>query len=234
MLLFLSWPESQKNYPTRGQIPISVLPALEPKREVNNRTASPASESRNSRVKGPGSITQNVPPPPPKELAKPSTRLYESPVEKPTPERQKEISIARRPLPTLKELLPPAAWSAKGERSSAREDPVRLDTREPRYVPYFESIKRSIENVWEYPEPALRRGLQGKLVIEFTVLENGALEGTQMIRSSGFPELDQEALRAVRAASPFLPIPPSIGRNRIDIVASFEYHDNRLRYDFSR
>ena len=42
--------------------------------------------------------------------------------------------------------------------------------------------------------------------------------------------LDDEALRAVKAAAPFGPIPSWVGKNRIDIIASFEYLDNRLNY----
>jgi protein TonB len=105
-----------------------------------------------------------------------------------------------------------------------------LNTRERKYVSYFTSIKQAIQIVWDYPESALRHGLEGKLVLEFTILGNGALEGTRLVRSSGFAVLDNEAIRAVQAASPFHPIPPWIGRNRLDIIASFEYHDNRMKY----
>lgn len=121
-------------------------------------------------------------------------------------------------------------WPPSGERANSKEGAVRLDTREPKYVSYFTSIKQAIELVWEYPEPALRQGLQGKLVLEFTILGDGHLEGTRLVRSSGFSVLDQEAMRAVQAASPFHPIPPWIGKSRLDVVASFEYHDNRLKY----
>lgn len=147
---------------------------------------------------------------------------------------REQFTILQRPLPSLKELLPPPTWSASRERSSSREEPIRLDTREPKYLTYFNSIKRAIELVWEYPEPALRHGVQGKLVLEFTILANGSVEAARLIRSSGFSVLDQEALRAITAASPFHPIPPWIGKNRLDIIASFEYLDNRLHYRFSQ
>jgi TonB family protein len=139
-------------------------------------------------------------------------------------------AIVQRPLPTLKELLPPVTWAPSGDKPRRNEEAVRLDTKEPQYVSYFTSIKRAIELVWEYPEAALLHGLQGKLVLEFTVLGNGRLEKTRLLRSSGFPVLDQEAVRAVKAASPFHPIPQWIGRERLDIIASFEYHDNRIKY----
>jgi len=148
----------------------------------------------------------------------------------PAPRQREKITIVQRPLPTLKELLPPVTWAPSRERGSEDEGAVRLDTKEPKYISYFTSIKRAIELVWEYPEPALRQGLQGKLVLEFTILSNGQLEKTRLIRSSGFTMLDQEALRAVQAAAPFHPIPPSIGKTRLEVIASFEYHDNRVRY----
>lgn len=142
-------------------------------------------------------------------------------------------AIVQRQLPTLKELLPPVTWAPPRERARGNGETVRLDTREPKYISYFASIKRAIEIVWEYPEPALRHGLQGKLVLEFTILGNGQLDRTRLIRSSGFRVLDEEAMRAVRAASPFRPIPPWIGKNRLEIIASFEYLDNRLEYGFT-
>ena len=138
--------------------------------------------------------------------------------------------LTERKLPTLKELLPPATWSAPRESNTEREGPVRLDTKNPQYITYFNSIKRDIEFVWQYPEPALRYGLQGKLLLEFSILADGHLESARIIRSSGSSLLDDEALRAIRAAAPFNPIPAWIERRKIDIIASFEYLDNRLDY----
>jgi len=52
--------------------------------------------------------------------------------------------VAERPLPTLKELLPPMGWSADG-RVGGANGPIQLDTKDPQYVTYFNSIKRAIE-----------------------------------------------------------------------------------------
>lgn len=212
------------------QIPISFLPAPEEKQIEPSRGAREP-RTRPSRA--------------PAEVAKKSTPLLEEVTKRPAEPSQKEEkserlkrqelekkTIVDRPLPTLKELLPPVAWAPSGERTGDKDGPVRLDTREPKYIPYFTSIKRAIELVWEYPEPALRYGIQGKLVLEFTILGNGHLEETRLVRSSGFSVLDQEAIRAVKAAAPFGPIPPWIGKSRLDITASFEYYDNRLKYGF--
>lgn len=156
--------------------------------------------------------------------------------EKPPPAREPlpdKAIVAERSLPTLKELLPPVGWSAQ-TRGDSPNGPLRLDTKDPQYVTYFNSIKRAIEVVWQYPELALRYGLQGRLLLEFSILGNGDIESAKIIRSSGSNLLDDEALRAVKAAAPFGPIPPWVGKNRLDIVASFEYLDNRLNYRFMR
>lgn len=219
---------SQPSLPGKGiaieQIPVSVLPEVE-----ESKAEAPKAAERPVRRPAKAAV----------QVAKKSPPLPEETARRPRPEPEREegraaptrpgrerYTIVQRPLPTLKELLPPVT----GSRASDKEGPVRLDTQDPQYVSYTTSIKRAIELVWEYPESALRQGLQGRLVLEFTILGNGQLEQTRLIRSSGFSVLDQEAIRAVRAASPFHPIPPWIGKSRLDVVASFEYHDNRLKY----
>lgn len=210
------------------QIPVSVLPEVEegkpdpPPKAVERARSRPAKAAVQVAKKSP---------PPPEETARRPQFLPERKESRQVPTRpdREKYTIVQRPLPTLKELLPPVTPSL-GERATTKEGPVRLDTQDPKYVSYTTSIKRAIELVWEYPEPALRHGLQGKLVLEFTILGDGQLAGTRLVRSSGYSILDHEAVRAVQAASPFHPIPPWIGKSRLDVVASFEYHDNRLKY----
>ncbi len=113
------------------------------------------------------------------------------------------------------------------------EEVVRLDSTDPNYISYLASVKRDIELVWEYPPPALSQGIQGVLVVEFRIKKNGTLMQAQLVRSSGYPILDDEAIRAVQAAAPFHPIPPWIGKERLAISASFEYDDNRLKYSYT-
>ena len=144
---------------------------------------------------------------------------------------QENTVIAERELPTVKDLLPPLTWSSSNSRVSA---PVSLNTKDPIFVSYFNKIKQSIESEWEYPELALRYGLQGKLSLEFTIAKDGQLTQLRMLRSSGSQLLDEEAIRAIKAAAPFPPIPPWIKSNPLPISASMEYHDNRLNYRFSR
>jgi periplasmic protein TonB len=136
------------------------------------------------------------------------------------PVAEKSI-VAKSALPPIQDILP-------------RERRIPLGTKEPRYASYLENVRRAIDFNWEYPELALLYGLQGKLIVEFTILANGRIEFLTLVRSSGSTLLDEEALRAIRAAAPFPRIPTTMSANRLLISASMEYHDGRLKYQFGR
>lgn len=245
LFLLLVWGRPSIRTRPQESIAVSLLPPPPPEESQTNPSPAP-SEAPRRPSKAPVKIAKKNSPPLrektaiPKEkpaIAREIPELKEPTREAARPPAREQIPdkaiVTERPLPTLKELLPPVGWSADA-RASGANGPVRLDTKDPQYVTYFNSIKRAIEVVWQYPELALRYGLQGRLLLEFSILGNGDIESAKIVRSSGSNLLDEEALRAVKAAAPFGPIPAWIGKNRIDIVASFEYLDNRLNYRFMR
>lgn len=67
------------------------------------------------------------------------------------------------------------------------------------------SVHAGIDRTLEYPRVARRNGIQGRTVLEFTLLKNGAIRDLVVRESSGHPILDQAALAAVRRAAPFPP-----------------------------
>jgi protein TonB len=220
--------------PPPDPITVSVLPEREPPAGPAARARKAAPETRSPKAPAAGVRKEPV-------VVKEQKELFAAPRDKPEPiARPREepaprepipenTLVVERPLPTLKELLPPANYSTGTARNSA----VNLNTRDPLYVSYFTKIKQSIEQQWEYPEAALRYGLQGRLSLEFAIGGNGQLEQLRMIRSSGSQVLDEEALRAIKAAAPFPPIPAWIKSVPLVISASMEYHDNRL-HQFAR
>jgi len=246
LIFLLLWPSPQKRTNPQDMISISFLPApretpvkpaplpkkaptkpmVVPKQAPTRPSRTPAIVAKKS-----SPILEESPPAPQAPKAQREAKIEKPRL--PEPAREK-IPITERPLPTLKELLPPLSWSSSGTGDNKQDGPVHLNTRNPQYITYFGSIKRAIELVWQYPEPALRYGLQGKLLLEFSILADGKLASARIIRSSGSNLLDEEAMRAVQAAAPFSPIPPWIDKNRLDIIASFEYLDNRLNYRYMR
>jgi TonB family protein len=98
-----------------------------------------------------------------------------------------------------------------------------LNAPEIQYISYFASIKRKIELVWQYPYDAAIRGIQGELTIDFVIARSGKVESVELIRGSGHKVLDDEAIRSVRKASPFDPIPGEYRIPNLQIRGRFVY-----------
>lgn len=110
-----------------------------------------------------------------------------------------------------------------------KEETVDLSTTEFKYLSYFIKMKRQIESVWTYPRESGLRGEYGTLFLVFTIKSDGYLEGVQLINSSGYARLDNEAVRAIKAAAPFAPFPNSWGGlEKLNIRATFEYTGRRI------
>jgi protein TonB len=108
--------------------------------------------------------------------------------------------------------------------------PIPLNTQDPILAPFTKKIESWIEAQWQYPDLAKHYGLQGKVTVEFTVLQDGHIDLLSVVRSSGSNLLDDEAVRAIKAAAPFPPIPRSIAANRLRIIAGFTYLNNRVAF----
>jgi TonB family protein len=81
-------------------------------------------------------------------------------------------------------------------------------TAEDKYVKVnFAYIRDLIQKDTAYPHMAKKRGLEGKVVVSFTVCADGEAQDITITESSGFEILDRNAVEAVKKASPF-PKPP--------------------------
>jgi protein TonB len=222
------WPKPSMHAVPQESIPVSLLPYSQDDR-VKPAPAAPEATTRPSKTRAKiakkdfPSIREKTP------MARPAPLPAEPKPEPAPPPAREQIPdhaiIAERPLPTWKELLPsPGSLAQHKER---RGPPIALESKDPQYISYFTSIKRSIDSNWTYPELAKRYGLQGKLLVEFQISENGELEGLRLIRSSGSELLDAEALRAIKAAAPFPPIPRWIEQRPLPLTATMIYNDAR-------
>ncbi len=86
---------------------------------------------------------------------------------------------------------------------------VSASTHEYVYAEYLREWVARAERVGNlnYPDEARRKRLAGQLVISVAVRRDGSVEQTRIIQSSGIPLLDSTALRIVRLAAPFPPLP---------------------------
>ncbi len=106
----------------------------------------------------------------------------------------------------------------------AGDDSVTLDTDEFKFMSYNRWLKIKVESVLKYPELAAVSGYQGTLFIKFDILKDGALGGVEVLKSSGFKILDDEAVRAIQASAPFQPLPDDWNMQRYSIRAAVIFY----------
>ncbi|WP_312318041.1 energy transducer TonB [Stenotrophomonas sp.] len=95
---------------------------------------------------------------------------------------------------------------------------VSASTREYAYANYLRAWVDRAERVGNlnYPDEARQRRLGGQVVITVGVRRDGSVESARVLRSSGTPLLDEAALRVVRLAQPYPPLPES--KDDVDIL----------------
>jgi len=109
------------------------------------------------------------------------------------------------------------------EKTSRDDETVTLDTDDLLYTSYLQGLRRRIELIWQYPEAARRDGIQGSLVMKFSIAKSGKLADVEMIKSSGYPMLDEAARKALIDASPFNPLPDNWKKDYFTITGTFMY-----------
>ncbi len=104
------------------------------------------------------------------------------------------------------------------------EESVTLDTDEFKFISYNRWLKIKVESNLHYPELAAVSGYQGVLYLKFDILKDGSLGDLELLKSSGYKILDDEALRSIRSAAPFAPLPDEWGMDRYSIRAAVIFY----------
>ena len=152
--------------------------------------------------------------PPRPEPVVSTTRASDASSAEPAPDPVPEIQT-----PTTRELV---ERSMELARLSAELDQQRqlyakrprrkflsASTQEYEYAAYMRAWVARVERVGNlnFPDEARRRKLEGQLVMTVAVRRDGTIESIDIIEPSGHPILDEAAVRIVRLAEPFAPIP---------------------------
>lgn len=69
--------------------------------------------------------------------------------------------------------------------------------------PILSEIRARLERVKRYPQMAMRRGIEGRVQLGFSISDAGLPLDLRILQSSGSPLLDEAALQTVARAAPF-------------------------------
>jgi len=115
------------------------------------------------------------------------------------------------------------------DKEQVPKDTISLNTDDLKYFSYMLKLKNKIEYIWRYPQAAAERGIQGDLLLTFTIHKDGQVSDVRVVSTSGYEILDNEAVRAIKEASPYAPLPDTWSENQITITGHFLYF-NRYTY----
>ena len=174
----------------------------------------------------PGLDTPEVPP-----MAK-SPEHFEPQVVEPMPKIEAPAEVTL-PLPD------PKAVEKKPEKNPDKSEttPVEDNTPVPEQQPSPGSIasrassiatwrtivQAKIKSAQRYPIRASARNEQGMVTVTFLLSRNGNVLSKSVVRSSGYAELDQEALAMIARAAPFPPFPPSITGETLNLPVPIQF-----------
>ncbi len=111
------------------------------------------------------------------------------------------------------------------ERVQARQkqqEPSEI-TEDPTYKNYLEDVKRSIVQAWTYPTVAVEQPEEGTVGVQFTIFSDGQVANVRVFQPSQRLPMNLEAMRAIKSAAPFAPIPKELGLEKIHIEFRFNY-----------
>ena len=116
----------------------------------------------------------------------------------------------------------PSVAGGAGGRQDQRQQTIKAgDQNGDKINAYGARLSRRIMANLVYPEEVRKHGIEGVSRIMFTVMESGDIKtgSLRVQRSSGYPGLDESALKSALASSPFEERPKEM---TISIAVSFD------------
>ena len=176
---------------------------------------------------------------PPKEQAKPRKEVVEQKTEselelpftpdgwKLKPEKKQSRDVPD--LQTLSQISPATLskiesdWRRKYRADVARGDTVWMDSQQDLLHSFMRRFRTNIYNVWNYPSSAAQKNQQGACLLRITIDRRGNISDVQLLESSGYQILDDEAISAVRQGATYGPLPRAFPHEELKIMAFFDY-----------
>jgi protein TonB len=86
-----------------------------------------------------------------------------------------------------------------------------------------DALRAHLARFKRYPVQAQRRGVQGVVLVRFTMNHAGMVLSVAVVRSSGHRELDEEARRWIERAQPLPRPPPEVVSDPVELVIPLRF-----------
>lgn len=143
-------------------------------------------------------------------------------------ERQAQLLAMARESDEIASLQ--ARLDAK-KQAYAKRPRVRVvstvSTKYDRDAAYVDAFRSRVEEIGNknYPTLARQRRIFGNVRLMVAILPTGQVKDVTLLKSSGYPVLDQAAIQSVRLAAPFQPFPAAIRRDTdiLQIIRTWKF-----------
>lgn len=135
---------------------------------------------------------------------------------------------------TMARAIPEPGWDNRSDAPRVRRlsgDSRRHSHHENSYLMQWRQKVQRIGQL-NYPESARREKLSGQLRMLVVLQSDGSLDYSEVLTSSGYPALDEAALRIIDLAAPFQPFPVELRKttDRLEIIRVWRFENNTVVY----
>jgi protein TonB len=147
------------------------------------------------------------------------------PTDDPAPTRQRAATLIQQAVPQTTAMELALRAELPDGQDDARTLVATPSTRESGLAEYLDGWRRRVERVGtaNYPTELLGNIDAGRPTLEVVIAANGRLDDIVVRRSSGDKALDQAALKILRLAAPFAPLPDTIRKDYDVLRFAYEW-----------
>jgi protein TonB len=134
--------------------------------------------------------------------------------EAPTPENAVPFGLGGQPSMTRGQFVNAAGEGSLSFGEGGFED---------RFGWYVAAVRNRISTNWLLSTVSPSIVTAPRVYITFSILRDGTITDVEIARSSGFPEVDRSALRAVLASNPLGPLPNDYAGSKVSVEFYFDF-----------
>jgi periplasmic protein TonB len=203
----------------RGLRPTSTLSADQPVTQAGDPTGADATDGTPreetpsaEQVVSRGSSTETV-------------SALPQPTDDPAPTRQRAATLIQQAAPQTTAMELALRAELPDGQDNARTLIATPSTRQSGLAEYLDGWRRRVERIGtaNYPTELLGNIDAGRPTLEVVIAADGRLDDIVVRRSSGDKALDQAALKILRLAAPFAPLPDAIRKDYDVLRFAYEW-----------